>query len=84
MELDKIDYSYLSVKELKVVCKFFKVEIPPRAKRDEVEALIVFAQTGVAIATVEAYQHFMASLGTEGTEDDDDVLSELSVEILPS
>lgn len=84
MEIDKIDYSYLSVKELKVVCKFFKVDIPPRAKRDQVEALVVLAQTGVAMATVEAYQHFMASLGTEGEIEDDDVLSELSVEILPS
>jgi hypothetical protein len=69
MEDNKIDYSYLNVRELKVVCKFFKLDIPPRAKRAELEALVILAQTRMAMATVEAYEFFMTSVGEEdGTE----------------
>jgi len=61
MEEERINYDYLNVRELKVVCKFFKIDIPPRAKRDELEALLILAQTSMAMATVQAYEHFMAS-----------------------
>lgn len=80
MEIEKLDYSYLTVKELKAVCKFFKVDVSARAKRDQVEALLVLAQTQMAMATVEAYQHFMAEAGSEdGTE-----LLDISAVPLPS
>jgi len=65
MEAERIDYSYLTVRELKVVCKFYKIEIPPRAKRAELEALVILAQTGIAMQTVEAYEFFMTSVGEE-------------------
>jgi len=65
MEVERIDYSYLTVRELKVVCKFYKIEIPPRAKRAELEALVILAQTGIAMQTVEAYEFFMTSVGEE-------------------
>ena len=73
MEIERLDYSYLNVRELKTVCKFFKVDIPPRAKRDQVEALLILAQTQIAMATVEAFQHFMAE--TTETEDVLDISS---------
>jgi hypothetical protein len=65
MEVEKIDYSYLTVRELKIVCKFYKLDIPSRAKRDELEALIILAQTGIAMQTVEAYQYYMIHSGYE-------------------
>jgi hypothetical protein len=60
MEDERIDYSYLNVRELKVVCKFFKLDIPARARRAELESLIILAQTQMAMATVEAYENFKA------------------------
>lgn len=65
MEVDKLDYSYLTVKELKTVCKFFKVEVSPKAKREQVEALLVLAQTQMAMATVQAYEHYLVEVGKE-------------------
>jgi len=65
MEAERINYSYLTVRELKIVCKFYKIEIPSRAKRAELEALITLAQTGIAMQTVEAYEFFMTSVGEE-------------------
>lgn len=59
MEIERINYDYLNVRELKVVCKFFKIDIPPRAKRDELEALLIIAQTQMAMITVEAFQYYM-------------------------
>jgi hypothetical protein len=68
MEDERIDYSYLNVRELKVVCKFFKLDIPARAKRDELESLIILAQTRMAMATVEAFQYYLASKEQEEDE----------------
>jgi hypothetical protein len=65
MEDERIDYSYLNVRELKVVCKFYKLDIPARARRAELESLIILAQTRMAMATVEAYEYFMVSVGEE-------------------
>lgn len=61
MEDERIDYSYLNVRELKVVCKFFKLDIPAGSKRAELESLIILAQTRMAMATVEAYEYYLAS-----------------------
>jgi len=61
MEDERINYDYLNVRELKVVCKFFKVDIPPRAKRAALESLLILVQTSIAMTTVQAYEHFMAS-----------------------
>jgi hypothetical protein len=68
MEDERIDYSYLNVRELKVVCKFFKIDIPARARRAELESLIILAQTNMAMATVEAYEYFKASQPQEDVE----------------
>ena len=65
MEIERINYDYLNVRELKVVCKFFKIDIPPRAKRDELEALLIIAQTQMAMATVQAYEHYLVEVGKE-------------------
>ena len=68
MEDENIDYSYLNVRELKVVCKFFKLDIPAGARRAELESLIILAQTRMAMATVQAYEHFMASQPQEDVD----------------
>jgi len=68
MEDNRIDYSYLNVRELKVVCKFFKLDIPAGAKRAELESLLILAQTRMAMATVEAYEYFIASKAGEEVE----------------
>jgi hypothetical protein len=67
MENENIDYSYLTVRDLKVVCKFYKLDIPAGARRAELEALVILAQTQIAMQTVEAYEFFMAS--KDGDED---------------
>ena len=68
MEDERINYYHLNVRELKVVCKFFKIDIPARARRAELESLIFLAQTQMAMATVEAYENFMASKNQEDVE----------------
>lgn len=68
MEAELINYDYLNVRELKVVCKFFKLDIPPRSKRDELEALLILAQTRMAMCTVEAYEYYLASKEEEDCE----------------
>jgi len=78
MEEERINYDYLNVRELKVVCKFFKVDIPPRAKRAELEALIILAQTNMAMATVQAYEHFMASQPQEDCAEVPDISNGLA------
>ena len=65
MEDEKIDYSYLTVRDLKVVCKFFKIDIQTGARRAELEALVFLAQTQIAMATVQSYEYFMTSVGEE-------------------
>lgn len=80
MEIDKLDFSHLTVKELKTVCKYFKVDIPRRAKRDQVEAIIILAQTEMAMATVDAFQYYMAEVGKE----DGVPLMDISAVPLPS
>lgn len=68
MEDERINYDYLNVRELKVVCKFFKLDIPARSKRAELESLIILAQTRMAMATVEAFQYYLASKEQEEDE----------------
>jgi len=80
MEVERINYDYLNVRELKVICKFFKIDIPPRSKRTELEALIILAQTQMAMATVEAYEHYLVQVGTE----DGVALMDISAVPLPS
>lgn len=65
MEAEKINYDYLTVRELKVVCKFYKLDIPARSKRAELEALLILAQTRMAMCTVEAYEYYLTSVGEE-------------------
>ena len=65
MTEERINYDYLNVRELKTVCKFFKVDVPPRSRRAELEALIIFAQTRMAMATVQAYEHYLFEVEKE-------------------
>jgi hypothetical protein len=79
--MERIEYDYLNVRELKVVCKFYKIDIPPRAKRDELEALIILAQTRIAMATIEAFQYYMANesnITDEGLADISNGLADIS------
>lgn len=74
MEAERINYDYLNVRELKVVCKFFKIDIPPRARRDQLEALLIMAQTQMAMSTVQAYEHYLVQVA----EDADMPLADIS------
>ncbi|NBO31785.1 MAG: hypothetical protein EBV05_09390 [Cyanobacteria bacterium WB6_1B_304] len=74
METENIDLSYLTVRDLKVVCKFYKLDIPTGARRAELEALIILAQTQIAMQTVEAYEFFMASKDGDGDVELTDVV----------
>jgi hypothetical protein len=79
--MERIEYDYLNVRELKVVCKFYKIDIPPRAKRDELEALIILAQTRIAMGTIEAFQYYMAKesdITDEGLADISNGLADIS------
>jgi hypothetical protein len=78
MEDERIDYSYLTVRDLKVVCKFYKLDIPAGARRAELESLIILAQTGIAMATVQAYEHFMASQPQEDGAEEPDISNGLA------
>jgi hypothetical protein len=66
MEEERMDYSHLNVRELKVVCKFFKIEIPQGTRRPQLEALIYMAQAYSAMAIIDAYNY---SLENESQED---------------
>jgi hypothetical protein len=74
MEAERIDYSYLNVRELKVVCKFFKLDIPERAKRAELESLLILAQTRMAMCTVEAYEYYLASKEEDKEEEEGELV----------
>jgi hypothetical protein len=74
METENIDLSYLTVRDLKVVCKFYKLDIPAGARRAELEALIILSQTQIAMQTVEAYEFFMASKDGDGDVELTDVV----------
>ena len=64
--MERIDYSHLNVRELKVVCKFFKIDIPQGTRRPQLEALIYMAQAYSAMAIIDAYNY---SLENESQED---------------
>jgi hypothetical protein len=66
MEEERMDYSHLNVRELKVVCKFFKIDIPQGTRRPQLEALIYMAQAYSAMAIIDAYNY---SLENESQED---------------
>jgi hypothetical protein len=64
--MERIDYSHLNVRELKVVCKFFKIDLPQGTRRPQLEALIYMAQAYSAMAIIDAYNY---SLENESQED---------------
>ena len=54
-----MDYNYLNVRELKTVCKFFKVDVPSRATRAHLESLLILVQTQIAMTTIEGYNYYL-------------------------
>jgi hypothetical protein len=67
-----MDYDYLNVRELKTVCKFFKVDVPPRATRAHLESLIVLVQTQIAMRTIEGYNYYLEHGDVEVPEEDEE------------
>jgi hypothetical protein len=65
MEEERMDYSHLNVRELKVICKFFKIEIPQGSRRPQLEALIYMAQCYNAMAIVDAYNYTLEHTSQE-------------------
>lgn len=53
--MENPDLDYLSLKDLKSVCKYFKIEHASRVKRAELEALIFMAEHIQAMAMMHAY-----------------------------
>ena len=62
---ETMDYSHLNVRELKVICKFFKIEIPQGTRRPQLEALIYMAQCYNAMAIVDAYNYTLEHISQE-------------------
>ncbi len=65
MEEERMDYSHLNVRELKVICKFFKIDIPQGVRRPQLEALIYMAQCYNAMAIVDAYNYTLEHTSQE-------------------
>jgi hypothetical protein len=65
MEEERMDYSHLNVRELKVICKFFKIDIPQGTRRPQLEALIYMAQCYNAMAIVDAYNYTLEHISPE-------------------
>lgn len=49
------DLSYLNLKDLKSVAKYYQIEHKSRIKRVELEALVCLAEISLALGTVEGY-----------------------------
>jgi hypothetical protein len=49
------DLDYLNLKDLKSVCKYYKIEHRSRVKREELEALIFMAEHAQALTMMHAY-----------------------------
>jgi hypothetical protein len=53
--MENIDLDHLNLRDLKSVCKYYKIEHKSRAKRVELEALIFMAEHSQALAMMDAY-----------------------------
>ena len=53
--MENPDLDYLNLKDLKSVCKYYKIEHASRVKRVELEALIFMAEHAQALAMMHAY-----------------------------
>ena len=49
------DLSYLTLKDLKSVAKYYKIEHKSRVKRVDLESLILLAELGFSIGAIEGY-----------------------------
>ena len=49
------DLSYLNLKDLKCVAKYYKIEHKSRIKRVDLESLILLAELGFSIGAIEGY-----------------------------
>ena len=50
------DLSYLTVPELRAVCKYFKMEHSTRARRADLEALVCLAELSYGLGLIETYK----------------------------
>lgn len=53
--MTNLDLNHLNLKDLKSVCKYFKIDHKPRIKRVELEALIYMAEHVQALTMMEVY-----------------------------
>ena len=49
------DLSYLNLKDLKSVAKYYKIDHASRIKRVELEALICLAEISISLGAIEGY-----------------------------
>ena len=49
------DLSYLNLKDLKSVAKYYKIDHKSRIKRVDLESLILLAELGFSIGAIEGY-----------------------------
>jgi hypothetical protein len=55
--MENPDLDYLNLKDLKSVCKYYKIEHASRVKRVELEALIFMAEHSQALAMMHVYNN---------------------------
>jgi hypothetical protein len=55
--MENPDLDYLNLKDLKSVCKYFKIQHASRVKRVELEALIFMAEHSQALAMMHVYNN---------------------------
>ena len=66
--MENQDLDYLNLRDLKSVCKYYKIEHKSRVKREELEALIYMAEHVQALTLMEANNlpdPYLVHLGTE-------------------
>jgi hypothetical protein len=55
--MENPDLDYLNLKDLKSVCKYYKIQHASRVKRVELEALIFMAEHSQALAMMHVYNN---------------------------
>ena len=55
--MDHCNLDHLNLKDLKAVCKYYKIDHPSRVKRVELEALIYMAEHVQALAMIHIYNN---------------------------
>jgi hypothetical protein len=51
------DLNHLNLKDLKSICKYYKIEHKSRIKRAELEALIFLAEVSNSLGVIDGYKY---------------------------